>query len=45
MTESEKDWKPSPGSWLLVAMAWMAVGVPLGWGVFMTLKKAALLFK
>jgi hypothetical protein len=33
------------GSWLLVAAAWVAVGIPLLWGVSMTLKKAAQLFR
>jgi hypothetical protein len=33
------------GSWMPVVMAWLAVGLPLAWGVFMTFKKAALLFK
>jgi len=32
-------------SWLAVALAWVAVGVPMLWGVWMTLKKAALLFR
>jgi len=44
MSEPVNDWRPSPGSWLLVALAWLAVGAPLAWGVFMTLKKAILLF-
>lgn len=35
----------SSGNWVLVLLAWVAVGIPLGWGVYMTLKKAALLFK
>lgn len=30
---------------MLVAAAWIAVGVPLLWGVWMTLKKAAQLFR
>jgi hypothetical protein len=33
---------PSPG-WL-VAAAWLAVGIPLAWGVWVTLQKAAVLF-
>jgi hypothetical protein len=37
--------EPRAGSWLLVAAAWIAVGIPLLWGVWMTLKKAALLFR
>jgi hypothetical protein len=36
---------PSPLSWLLVAVAWTLVGVPLLWGVYMTLKKALPLFE
>jgi hypothetical protein len=32
-------------SWIAVAVAWIAVGVPMLWGVWMTLKKAALLFR
>ena len=39
------DSQPEQGSWLPVALAWIAVGIPLGWGVFMTFKKAALLFQ
>jgi hypothetical protein len=37
--------EPRAGSWLLVALAWIAVGLPLLWGVWMTLKKAAQLFR
>ena len=33
---------PSP-DWL-VAAAWLAVGIPIAWGVWMTLQKAAILF-
>ncbi len=43
-TDSETD-PPSPVSWLLVAVAWTLVGVPLLWGVYMTLKKALPLFE
>jgi hypothetical protein len=34
-----------PGQWGLVVLAWIAVGTPLLCGVFVTLQKAALLFK
>lgn len=34
-----------PGNWALVVLAWLAVGLPLAWGVFVTLQKAALLFR
>ncbi len=36
---------PSSASWLLVALAWAAVGLPLLWGVYTTLKKALPLFE
>jgi MFS family permease len=29
----------------IVALAWLAVGIPLAWGVWMTLQKAVILFK
>ncbi len=32
-------------SWIAVALAWLAVGIPMAWGVWMTLKKALLLFR
>jgi hypothetical protein len=28
-----------------VFLAWLAVWIPLGWGIWMTLQKAAVLFK
>ena len=34
-----------PGNWAMVVLAWLAVGLPLAWGVFVTLQKAALLFR
>lgn len=36
---------PSRWSWLGVAIAWTMVGIPLAWGIFITLQKAAVLFK
>ena len=36
---------PRTSSWLLVAGAWLAVAIPLLWGVWNTLKKAAQLFR
>ena len=33
------------GQWGLVAVAWLLVGVPLLWGVWNTLLKAAALFR
>jgi hypothetical protein len=37
--------RPAPGSWVLVAVAWLAVGIPLLWGIWTTLKKAIVLFR
>ncbi len=42
MAESEE---PGAGSWALVAAAWLAVGIPMLWGVWMTIRKASLLFR
>ena len=36
---------PGPGSWILVALAWLAVGLPLLWGIWITFKKAIPLFQ
>ena len=46
MTDSgDPGERPSQGSWVMVAVAWLLVGIPLAWGVYNTLKKAALLFR
>ncbi|MDQ3774305.1 MAG: hypothetical protein M3461_08055 [Pseudomonadota bacterium] len=37
--------RPSPASWFLVAIAWTLVGIPLGWGIYITLDKALVLFR
>lgn len=37
--------RPARGSWILVGVAWVAVGVPLLWGIWTTLKKAIVLFR
>jgi hypothetical protein len=39
------DGQPSRASWIAVAAGWLLVGVPLLWGIFITFKKAALLFR
>ncbi|WQG59224.1 OFA family MFS transporter [Pseudomonas sp. RTB3] len=38
------EWKASPASMPLVVAAWLAVGIPLTWGVWVTLQKTAVLF-
>jgi len=44
MNESHDPERPSPESWVMVAIAWTLVGVPLLWGVYKTLVKAKVLF-
>ena len=38
------EWKAAPGSQPLVIAAWLAVGIPLLWGVWVTVQKTAVLF-
>ncbi|MGV8921393.1 MAG: OFA family MFS transporter [Pseudomonas sp.] len=38
------EWKASPGSKPLAIAAWLAVGIPLAWGIWITLQKTAVLF-
>ena len=38
-------WHPTPSSWVAVAVSWTLVGIPLAWGIWKTLVKAAILFK
>lgn len=45
MTTAGKPERPGSASWLLVAAAWIAVGVPMLWGVWTTIEKASLLFR
>jgi hypothetical protein len=45
MTDEQGSGEAKPGQWALVLLAWTAVGVPLLWGVWMTLRKAAVLFR
>ncbi|HUL49709.1 MAG TPA: hypothetical protein VLT79_06850 [Gemmatimonadales bacterium] len=35
---------PAGASWVFVALAWAAVAIPLGWGIYRTLRTAAKLF-
>ncbi|QLL13854.1 OFA family MFS transporter [Pseudomonas chlororaphis] len=38
------EWKASSGSVPLAVAAWLVVGIPLAWGVWVTLQKTAVLF-
>ena len=45
MADSGSEWRPDPGSWPWVGVAWTLVGVPLAWGLYTTLVKALPLFR
>jgi len=45
MTNGSEQSRPSVASWLLVAIAWALVGLPLAWGVSKTLQTAVKLFR
>jgi hypothetical protein len=45
MTPIDEPVRPSRASWFLVAIAWLLVSVPLLWGIWTTLAKAAVLFR
>jgi hypothetical protein len=45
MTTSTASIKPSSSSWVLVAVAWTLVGIPLAWGIYRTLQTAVKLFR
>ena len=45
MTSDGGSPAPTPGSWILVGIAWLLVSVPLLWGIWTTLVKAAVLFR
>ncbi|UFH49180.1 OFA family MFS transporter [Pseudomonas sp. KNUC1026] len=38
------EWHAASGTWPVVILAWLAVGIPLAWGVIVTLQKVAVLF-
>lgn len=44
-TGNNNEWHPSEASWVLVAVSWTLVGIPLAFGIWKTLEKAAVLFK
>jgi hypothetical protein len=45
MSQDERSPEERAGQWGLVVLAWVLVGVPLLWGVWNTLLKAAALFR
>ncbi|GGJ83611.1 OFA family MFS transporter [Pseudomonas matsuisoli] len=40
----EQSWSPAPSTKPLAIAAWLVVGIPLAWGVWITLQKTAVLF-
>ncbi|TBU87450.1 OFA family MFS transporter [Phytopseudomonas dryadis] len=42
---SELEWSANPATRPLVIAAWLAVGIPLAWGVWITLQKTVVLFQ
>jgi len=45
VNEDQRSPEGRAGQWGLVVLAWVLVGVPLLWGVWNTLLKAAALFR
>ncbi|HMH55561.1 MAG TPA: hypothetical protein VK535_04810 [Gemmatimonadales bacterium] len=45
MTGGDTSFKPSSSGWVLVVLAWSLVSIPLLWGIWQTVKKAAVLFR
>jgi hypothetical protein len=45
MTNEADQSRPSSGSWLMVILAWVLVGLPLAWGVSKTFQTAVKLFR
>jgi hypothetical protein len=45
MSDSSHPHSAKPSSFLAIALAWMVVLVPAGWGVYLTALRAANLFK
>jgi hypothetical protein len=45
MANSKAPEKPGATSWVIVVLAWLPVTLPLLWGIWQTVKKAAVLFR
>jgi hypothetical protein len=45
VTENETSLEPASSSWAWVILAWFLVSIPLLWGIWQTVKKAAVLFR
>lgn len=45
MAKNDRSEKPAGSSWVIVVLAWLPVTLPLLWGIWQTVKKAAVLFR
>jgi hypothetical protein len=45
MGDVDRNEESHPVRWALVIPAWLLVGIPLLWGIWTTLQKAAALFR
>jgi hypothetical protein len=45
MANSDGSEEPAGSSWVIVVLAWLPVTLPLLWGIWQTVKKAAVLFR
>jgi hypothetical protein len=45
MEDKEALERAGASSWLIVVLAWLPVTLPLLWGIWQTVKKAAVLFR
>lgn len=45
MATNDASEEHADSSWVLVVLAWLPVTLPLLWGIWQTVKKAAVLFR
>ena len=45
MSNKDNFEEPAGSSWVIVVLAWLPVTIPLLWGIWQTVKKAAVLFR
>lgn len=45
MRNDDVSGQPRGSSWVMVVLAWLPVTLPLLWGIWQTVKKAAVLFR
>ncbi len=45
MATNDASDRRSDSSWVMVVLAWLPVTLPLLWGIWQTVKKAAVLFR